>query len=296
MVISTQQQWLPGQPADEESAVDAGDPTPALPSDDDLSAGLDALTRASRYLKKVRSLLDEPVPARIDGAATDLAACDLGGITDIAAAMAAWVEYERATRGARLRADLREACAEVGIRPAVLSRDPLELYLAPVTVLIDVDRDLADLAFARIRQGRCRADGAAIVAARNEVVCDLEGESWDPEAFFAQLRGAWVRAGGDAWVELIDVLPELALLRQPPSFRKDPTAKKFVPYPRAQFAYDLWRLRRDRCLAADGWRLTLGTATGGSTRDKSRVLWLEDGRGGGQYHLTLRFVKEGSHA
>jgi hypothetical protein len=292
MVSSTQQLGLPEQAAPE---VEAGDPTATLPTDDRLAEGLDVLSRATRILKQARKLLGAPVPSRIGAAAEDLARCDLGQVTRIAGDLAAWVEHERATRGSRLRADLREAGAEHGFRAAVLSRDPLELHLAPVTVRIDVDRDRADLYFGRVRLSSCRADGWHIAVARAGVLRDLEGEDWEPEAFLARLRQAWIRAGGDGWVELVDVLPELALLNQPPAFRKDPTAGRFVPYPRVQLAYDLWRLRRDRCLAADGWRLTLGTATGGSTRDKSRVLWLEDGRGGGQYHLSVRFVKEARH-
>ena len=268
----------------------------SLPTSDDVAQSLDALARATRILKKARGQLAEPVPGRIEKTAAELAGCDLGHVAELADSLAAWVEHERVTRGARLRSDLRAACETRGFPLTVLSRDPLELYLAPVTVSIDVSKDRADVSFGRIRLSRCRADGAAIVAAREEAVRQLEGESWDPEAFFDQLRRAWSRAGRGDWAELVDVLPELALIKQSAAFRKDPTAKRFQPYPRVQFAYDLWRLRRDRCLGANGWRLTLGSATGGSTRDKTRVLWLEDGRGGGQYHLTLRFVREGHHA
>ncbi len=290
MVSSTQQLGL-----SEPVAIETGDPTPTLPTFDQVSEGLEALSRATRSLKNTRKLLDEPVPARVGRAVEDLASCDLGRVTRVAEDLAAWVEHERETRGNRLRADLREAGEEHGFRAAVLSRDPLELFLAPITVRIDVDRDRADLYFGRVRLSSCRADGWLIAGARAGVLHDLEGDGWQPEAFLARLREAWTRAGVDGWAELVDVLPEVALLGQPPAFRKDPTSGRFVPYPRVQFAYDLWRLRRDRCLAADGWRLTLGTATGGSTRDKSRVVWLEDGRGGGQYHLSLRFVKEVHH-
>ncbi len=275
----------------------AGDEGPlSLPTSEDVAESLGALARATRILKRARGQLAEPVPKRIDKTAAELSACNLGRVADLADSLAAWVEHEQATRGARLRSDLRAACDARDIPLAVLSRDPLELYLAPVTVSIDVSADRADVSFARIRLSRSRADGAAIAAARDEAVQQLEGESWAPEEFFDQLRRAWTRAGRGDWVELVDVLPELALIKQSAAFRKDPTAKCFQPYPRVQFAYDLWRLRRDRCLGANGWRLTLGSATGGSTRDKSRVLWLEDGRGGGQYHLTLRFVREGTHA
>lgn len=289
MESSTQQEWSTQGIV---PTADTGGETPALPTSAELAEGLDALSRATRILKKARTLVEAPVPARVGKLAGDLAGCDLDRIAALAGELVAWVEHERSTRGARLRADLRAACAERDIPVGVLSRDPLELYLPPITVRVDVDADRADLSFARIRLARCRADGVAVAAARDEAVAGLEGDSWDPNRYLGQLRDAWARAGRGDWVELVDVLPELALLRQPAAFRKNPVARQFQPYPRVQFAYDLWRLRRDRCLAADGWRLTLGSATGGSTRDKSRVLWLEDGRGGGQYHLTLRFVRE----
>lgn len=293
MVNAATQQEL--RVAGRETGQGPADGVMSLPASSEVSAGLDALARATRILKKAGKQLDEPVPAKIGKTAAELAACDVGRIAALAKALESWVEHERATRGARLRSELRQACEVADVPLAVLSRDPLELYLAPLTVRIDVEADRADLSFARVRLARCRADGAAVVAAREEQVAQLEGGAWEPETYLTQLRRAWSRTGQGTWVELVDVLPELALLRQSAAFRKDPTARRFEPYPRVQFAYDLWRLRRDRCLAAGGWRLTLGTATGGSTRDKSRVLWLEDGRGGGQFHLTLRFVKEERH-
>ncbi|MCK6504647.1 hypothetical protein L6R53_14785 [Myxococcota bacterium] len=88
------------------------------------------------------------------------------------------------------------------------------------------------------------------------------------------------------------MLPQLALELQDDRFRREPSAAHFRPYSRARLCWDLWRLRRDRCLAVDGWRLSLGPATGSSTRDKKRVFWLEDDQGRGQYYLTLRFVRE----
>ena len=297
MVSEIQQEYTPERRSEDGGVAGEGiEIGPRLPSSAEVSACIDTLERTSRALKRVLKMLDDPAPARVRKATDDLASQDLGQVVELPRLITTWLEHERATRGTRLRAGLREVCVGRSIPVKVLTREPLELYLAPLSVRVDVEADRADLSFGRIRLARCRADATEIVSTRDDALQELEGDGWEPEAFLARLRQAWSRASGGRWAELIDVLPEVALLCQSAAFRKNPTEKAFRPYPRVQLAYDLWRLRRDRCLSAGGWRLTLGTATGGSTRDKSRVWWLEDGRGGGQYHLTLRFVKEGEHA
>jgi hypothetical protein len=209
-------------------------------------------------------------------------------------ATSAWLAEQERERRQRLSGDLRSACEAARIELLVLQRAPLELRLPPVSVLVDYDADRASVCFAGERLAESEVQAAAILSAREQAVRRLEGHGWEPGGFLRLLLQAWRRAAGpeNGWVELVDVLPELALLQQPRAFRRDPSGRNFKPYPRVQLAYDLWRLRRDRTLAVDGWRLSLGPATGDSTRDKSRVLRLEDAHGQGQYHLTLRFVTE----
>ncbi|MBN1336491.1 MAG: hypothetical protein JXB39_11070 [Deltaproteobacteria bacterium] len=206
----------------------------------------------------------------------------------------AWLANRRATRRERFAVELRAACEREGVELVLLGRDPLELRLPPVSVGVDLEAGRAEVRFAGLEVRRTQAEADAVLTARAEAVAWLEGRDWDPAAWLAVLKRAWLRAshGQETWVELTDVLPEVALLRQRRRFRRDPTARNFEPYPAVRFAYDLWRARRDGVLSTDGWRLSLGPATGGSTRDRSRVLLLEDARGQGQYHLTLRFVRE----
>ncbi|MFH1469886.1 MAG: hypothetical protein ABIO70_36215 [Pseudomonadota bacterium] len=206
----------------------------------------------------------------------------------------AWLAEQERERRQRLAGDLRAACEATEVELLVLQRAPLELRLPPVSVEVDYDADRAIVRFAGDRLLECEVQAAAIMAARERAVRLLEGRGWEPAGFLRLLLHAWRRVAGSeaGWVELVEVLPELALLLQPRAFRRDPSGRNFKPYPRVQLAYDLWRLRRDRSLAVDGWRLSLGPATGDSTRDKSRVLRLEDAHGQGQYHLTLRFVPE----
>jgi hypothetical protein len=204
----------------------------------------------------------------------------------------AWLAAERLTRRKRLAKGIRTLADAAGLEAVVLTRDPIELRIPPVSMSIDTEADKVDICFGREVVATSRADAALAMEARAEAVAVLERGEWDAAAFHQDLRLAWKRGGARDWMELADVLPELALIRQPKRFRQNPSARNFVPYPRVQLAYDLWRLRRDRSLEVEGWRLSLGSATGGSTRDKKRVFWLEDDRGRGQYHLTLRFVQE----
>lgn len=206
----------------------------------------------------------------------------------------AWLVQEKAGRRRRLAQGLRAACAAWNLDLLVLCQDPLEIRIPPVSIRIDTERDSAEVVFADQVLRRSEARAEAILEARERAVKDLEGRDWDPRAWLTHLHAAWweARTGAADWVEINEVLPGLAWRLQPRRFRKDPSARNFLSYPRSRLAYDLWRVRRDRTLSVDGWRLSLGPATGGSTKDKSRVLRLEDDRGQGQYHLTLRFVRD----
>lgn len=204
----------------------------------------------------------------------------------------AWLEEERATRRERLARQLRQRCADEGIELVVVTRDPLELRLPPLGLQVDVDADRADLSFGRHRILRVTADADAIIDGVRAALDVLHAEPWDPAAFHRALRTAWARAPGEGYKELADVFPQVVLALQGRRFLDDPRPSNLRPYSKAAFCYDLWRLRRDRAMQVDGWRLSLGTATGGSTRDKKRVFWLEDDRGRGQYFLTLRFVAD----
>lgn len=263
----------------------------------------DALRRAITTLKAQAKVLEGLVkvasPPNPEGLAKGLAALEKAGEVDVGAIraqMGAWVAEEKTSRRERLSGALRAGSEAEGVDLLILSKDPLELRLPPVSVRVDIDANKAEVLFSQQVLESTTADGPAILAARKRALQALEGEPWDPAAFHALLHKAWTRAaptGG--WAELVEVLPELVFLRQPKEFRRDPDSKRFVPYSRARFAYDLWRLRRDRVLTRDGWRLSVAPATGSSTKDKKLVFWLEDDRGQGQYHLTLRFVREEPH-
>ena len=192
--------------------------------------------------------------------------------------------------------DLREAAAQAGLELAPLTSDPPEFRVGLLTVALDLARGAASIRYARHELERVAASVPEVIEACRRVIAGLEARPFDPEAAFRQLLAAYrmhlARTGQamGARVELVDLLPDIAFAGQGERFFEAPQRENFVTYSRTQLAYDLARLRRAGRLAGDGLRLTLGSATAGTTKNKARVLYLEDERGNGQYYLTLWFV------
>lgn len=200
-------------------------------------------------------------------------------------------------RRATLAASLKQACERVGREMLVVRREePVEVRIPPFAVEIDRAKGRATLRFARLPLETTSADAEPIVA----MVRAREAawsENFEPEAFFEACRRAWTSAracglgGSTERVEILDLLPFLALQLQPRKFLLEPTAKNFVEYSRAHFAFDLMQLRRASRLSHGDWRLNLGVATGTSASDKKRALFVEDEHGNGEYKLTLYFTR-----
>ena len=197
----------------------------------------------------------------------------------------------------QLAVDLKKACDARGLEILVISRDePLVLRLPPLEVTIDRHKGTAVIAFAKEALLQVPAEAEAVVEAHEKALKSLDTR-FDPGAFLERCFRAWKassaihgEAGGR--VEIVDFLPYLALQQQRPTFRKNPTKKAFTDYTRAQFAWDVLRLRRQRVLVHKGYRLNLGVATGTSASRKGRVIFFEDEYGTGEFKLTVFFTKE----
>jgi len=87
-------------------------------------------------------------------------------------------------------------------------------------------------------------------------------------------------------VFLIDLLAELVLLMQPPSFRVNPAREKFVEYPRIRFSYDLFRLKRAAAFQVGTARLRLHVANFAATAEKAKALWVPDNEEGAGTHYS----------
>ncbi len=179
-----------------------------------------------------------------------------------------------------------------------ISEAPLVLYLRPLTFEIDFEEGGVRMLYGHeLIDDGLSIDAAALLEARKKALSEMTSQGMESEDFFDLLRSAYrtvlVADGAEAGerIDLVDVLVPLSLLRaKKKSLRaKGPEALK--PFSRHLLAWQLAKLRRHGMLERDGMRLDLGAATGGSTRNKSDVLYIPVGSKSGQYYGSLRFEK-----
>ncbi len=269
----------------------------SLPEPAELDLRAQQLKDRSKALQGLSRAVVDGAPAGIAAATARLVACaPEQGASQLHDQLGQWIEAESSSRRLRLATALRRACDAQGLEARVVQKQPLELRVAPFSVVVDVDADTAWLCFGREKLRRCRALATEIMACHQALQDDLNPPERAPEHFHGLLREAWRRVCGPrpAWVPLHEVWVEVALLTQPAGFRASPSQRKFVDYARGAFIFDMWKIRRDRALEQGGWRLEVGTAAGDSMRDRKAVFWLEDDRGVGQWHHTLHFSRAGA--
>jgi hypothetical protein len=245
----------------------------------------DLLVRPKKYEDQVRTL-----SARFNEAQRHLLKLD-APIAALEAGAGTLSEELRKRTGRELKA----RCDAERIDFRVVSKEhPVEVRLVPFSVTLDFEKGQAQFKFARESLMSTPLDVAAIIDAYRQLERELGGP-FDPKAFFAQLKDAYAlaltranRSQGDR-VDIVDVLPFMALLRQSKSFLEKPERDSFARYTRAHFAFDIMRLREAQALEQDGTRVNLGVATGNSTSQKNRVVYVEDGTGVGEYKLSLFF-------
>lgn len=217
------------------------------------------------------------------------------GVASLGPELEAW----RAGAAQRLRKsvgrELKEACAAAGLELTVVSReDPVEVRIPPLAVVLDFAKGQAELRFARLPLATCSAQAGAIVLAHRATLAELESD-FEPKSFFEHCWAAYSAAcavlgkkRGER-IEIVDFLPHLALRLQSKKFQVEPLRANWRDYPRARFAYDVHRLRKAGALSQNGQRMNFGVATGTTAAAKSRVLYLEDEHGRGEYKLTIYF-------
>lgn len=193
---------------------------------------------------------------------------------------------------------LKAACQSAGLEMRVIDREsPIRLRIPPFAVTIDIDSGVASFAFALQPLEKCGADAEKIVALHRQLRTKME-TSFAPEAYFDDCLAAYrmaLAACNKAFGERIEFdqfLPLLALRMQPKNYRVEPISKNHRSYSRAQFAFDVMRLREAGVLERAGRRIQFGVATGNSTAQKSRVLFLEDADGNGEFKVSVSFTEE----
>lgn len=170
------------------------------------------------------------------------------------------------------------ALAGSDVVPRLIAEGPQpEWRLGPLTVVVGKQR--ARLLYAREPVASAPADAAAIAVAWRRALDRLRARSRRPDELLPLVAAAYGRtlarrgAAAGERVPLVEVRAALA------------------GYTRAQFAWDLARLVRERRLVVDGRRVEIGVASGHATRRRSRVVWLEpDAAGGGAWYETFRLT------
>jgi hypothetical protein len=184
----------------------------------------------------------------------------------------------------RFPAELKRQAAALGVVPRLIAESPEEWRLGPATVVVDRRRGTAQLRYAREPMVRAACEAGEVLAGWRRSLDRLAAESLGPDEFLPALSQAYaqlvVRAGrslGDR-VALVDLVPAVA------------RAAGRRSYSRAQFAWDIARLRRERRLQHEGRRVLLDVATGSAGVQRRRVVWIEDESGAGQYYADFRLV------
>ena len=165
--------------------------------------------------------------------------------------------------------------------PKLIAAGPRpEWRIGELTVVVGPER--AELRYAREPVGFCRPEPKAIAEAVERVRRRLAARSRGPDELLPAMAAAYARllrrqgarpGASGTRVALVELRAELGGTR-------------------AQFAWDVARLRRERRLVVDGRRIDLGVATGHAAGQRSRAVWIEHDGGGGSYFASFRLIAQ----
>ncbi len=140
--------------------------------------------------------------------------------------------------------------------------------------------------------GQCRPTIKEIVKNIERIKKNL-GSGLSDEEFLKKLNQAYERLEKGREGEklpIIEVLSEVAYLMQDTKFKQDPRRENYKSYSRADFSYDLYRIRK----YTQSRTLHLVVATRAHTNSRHKFLWIPDDESGkGTTYSHLQF-KRGS--
>jgi hypothetical protein len=174
------------------------------------------------------------------------------------------------------KALLRPVSGAAVVPRLIAAGPPPEWRLGELTVVIGARR--AELRYAREPVGSSRPAPDAIVEAVRRAGQRLAARSRGADELLPALAAAYAVVLGRHDARPGDRVP-LVELRD-----------ELAGCTRAQFAWDVARLRRERRLVVGGRRIDLGVAAGHATGRRSRVVWIEDEGGGGRYFQSFRLI------
>ncbi|MCL2325257.1 MAG: hypothetical protein FWC40_01955 [Proteobacteria bacterium] len=184
-----------------------------------------------------------------------------------------------------------EACLENPAHMRIISDNPLVLFIHPLTLEVQFEQSRAQWMYAHEPLQTTSLDPEEIMGTYEQILDAIRAMRIDSGQFFSCCRKAYDMAlikdglAMGSRVDLIELMAPLAWL-----WPLDKRAKKsFAALPRHILAYQLQKLRADKMLQHQGWRMDLGSATGGTTRNKANVLYIPQGPSEGQYYLSICF-------
>jgi len=172
----------------------------------------------------------------------------------------------------------------------VLSDSPLVVYLHPLTLEVQFEQKKAIFAYAHEPLATTSLDPDEILKTRTELLEVFRASRIESTKFWDICKLAYemvVLKNGQpvgSRVDIVELLPPLAWLWPNPA-----VVKKSSGFPKYLLAYQIQKLRADKLLQNKNARIDLGTATGGSTKNKANVLYIPMGATEGQYYLSICF-------
>lgn len=177
-----------------------------------------------------------------------------------------------------------------------IAESPLTFYLHPLTIEIDFEREKVTISYAREPVETTDLHAPSVLEAYQKTLDNIRKDAISSDTFFDLLLQAYrtvLIARGEKpgeRVDLVDLLVPLSILQVNRNDWRKKGIAGIKEFPRHMLAYQLNRLRNDGLLERAGMRLELGTATGGSTKDKRNVLFVPSAQAEGQYYLSIRFT------
>ena len=175
----------------------------------------------------------------------------------------------------------------------MVSDSPLVLYVHPLTLEVNFEQCKTTWSYAREPMAQSSLDPSDIWNVYGELLDQFRAARIDSKSFWQALKAAYdivlLKDGKPAGerIDIVDVLVPMAWI-----WPHAVQLKKATHFPRYLLAYQIQKLRQDGLIAHNGYRLDLGTATGGSTKNKANVLFIPMGPTEGQYYLTMCFRRE----
>ncbi len=171
----------------------------------------------------------------------------------------------------------------------ILSDTPLVIYMHPLTLEVNFEQSKCQFTYAHEPLATTSLEPSEIISVHAAQLDYFRSIRIDSSRFWEICRLAYdmvlLKNGQPAQthVNIVELLPALSWIWP------NQGNKKLSPFPRFLLAYQLQKLRADKMLQNHNFRLDLGTATGGSTKNKANVLYVPLGGTDGQYYLSICF-------